>query len=78
MIGEDTHVSSGSRDVDLGHICGSEDCLASGSETLDTKQTGAEVDANLVRKNERQFYLVSDFRITTTSQWYRFLCASSS
>jgi len=53
MVGEDTHVSGRSRDVDLGHICGSEDCLVSSSETLDTKQTGVgKVDANLVGKNE--------------------------
>jgi len=39
---------------------------------------GGGVDANLVRKNERQFYLVSNLRIATTSQWDRFWCASGS
>ena len=67
MVGEDTHVASSSRNIDLGHICGSEDCLASGLETLDTKTNGGgEVDTNLVGKNERQFYLVGNLRIATT------------
>ena len=79
MVGEDTHVSCRSRNIDLGHICGSEDCLVSSLEILDTKQTEVgKVDANLVGKNERQFYLVRDLRIATASQWDRFWCASSS
>lgn len=40
MIGEDTHVAGSSCDVDLGYVCGSEDCLVSGSETHDTKTNG--------------------------------------
>ena len=79
MVGENAHVSSGSSDVNLGHICGSEDCLVSSSETLDTKQTEVgKVDANLVGKNERQFYLVSGLCVATASQWDGFWCASSS
>ena len=47
-------------------------------QRLLTRNKRWDLDADLVGKNERQFYFVSDLRIATTSQWDRFLCASGS
>jgi hypothetical protein len=71
MIREDTHVTSGRRQVNLHDVCGGEDRLRARRSLRTAHQGETQVKTHLVREHERKFYLVADFGIASTAQGKR-------